>query len=72
VGLLGSVISHLCDRITLTDHHKSVLNAARHTLHINSVSNGNVSVLNWSDESSSFDDVYDVIVAAGNDYFDSF
>ncbi|KAL5255112.1 hypothetical protein ACHWQZ_G014522 [Mnemiopsis leidyi] len=63
VGLLGCVISHLCDKITLTDYHNSVLKAAQHTLDVNSVSNGNVSVLDWS-RSCVEDDNLDIVVAA--------
>ena len=64
VGLLGCVISHLCDQITLTDYHESVLKAAQHTLEVNSVSNGTVSVLDWSDSCDEEDSV-DILVAAG-------
>ena len=64
VGLLGCVISHLCDQITLTDYHESVLKAARHTLEVNSVSNGTVSALDWSNSCGEEDSV-DIVVAAG-------
>ena len=57
----------MCDQITLTDHHESVLSAARHTIEINDIANGAVSALDWT-VSGSLEDQYDVIVAAGNGY----
>jgi len=63
VGLLGGVISHMCEQVTLTDHHQSVLIAAQHTLDINNIDNGNVSALDWT-RIGDVEDEVEVVVAA--------
>ena len=66
VGLLGCVISHLCDQITLTDYHEAVIDSARHTIDINNVSNAEVSALDWTESRGRGEEELDLIVAAGS------
>ena len=54
----------MCEQVTLTDHHQSVLSAAQHTLDINNINNGNVSALDWT-RIGDVEDEVDVVVAAG-------
>lgn len=68
VGLLGCVMSGMCDSVTLTDHHSSVLQAASHTAAVNHLQNVGVRQLDWTKECSVEPDDYDIVVAAGKNF----